>query len=75
MRVYFSVDHGYTPVKFEHMRGPNKVAATVSVVSLEEVAEGVWFPASGTITKPDSDRVHAYQAIGPIRVCPRRIST
>lgn len=68
MRIYFSVDHGYTPVKFEHMKGPDKVALSVNVESLEEVAEGVWFPGSGTNTVPDSDRVGTYQAISPILV-------
>ena len=68
MRIYFSVDHGYTPVKFEHMKGRGLVALSVNVESLEEVANGLWFPSSGTITIPGSDRVSAYQAIGPILV-------
>ena len=68
MRVYFSVDHGYTPVKFENMKGRDKISFTVSIESLEEVAEGVWFPRSGIITTADSDRVNAYQAIGPILI-------
>ena len=68
MRIYFSVDHGYTPVKFEHMKGPEMVAASVNVESLEEVAEGLWFPVSGTFTIPGSDRVSTYQAISPILV-------
>jgi hypothetical protein len=68
MRIYFSVDHGYTPVKFEHMKGRGLVALSVNVESLEEVAKGLWFPGSGTNTVPDSDRVGAYNAIGPILV-------
>jgi len=68
MRIYLSVDHNYTPVKFDHMKGPDKVALSVNVESLEEVANGLWFPSSGTITIPGSDRVSAYQAIGPILV-------
>lgn len=68
MRIYFSVDHGYTPVKFEHMKGPDMVALSVNVESLEEVANGLWFPNRGTFTVPGSDRVNAYQAIGPIIV-------
>ena len=68
MHIYFSVDHGYTPVKFQHMKGPDMVAFSVNVESLEEVAEGLWFPDSGTITDPDSDRVSAYQATSKIIV-------
>jgi len=68
VRIYFSVDHGYTPVKFEHMKGRDMVGLSVKVESLEEVAEGLWFPSSGIITTADSDRVNAYQAIGPIIV-------
>lgn len=68
MRIYFSVDHSYTPVKFEHMKGRGLVALSVNVESLEEVANGLWFPSSGTITIPGSDRVSTYQAISPILV-------
>ncbi|HIJ67196.1 MAG TPA: hypothetical protein HPP51_02795, partial [Planctomycetes bacterium] len=69
MRVYFSVDHGYTPVKFEHMKGRGLfVALSANVEFLEEVAKGVWFPNSGTFTVPCSDRVSTYQATGPIIV-------
>jgi hypothetical protein len=68
MRIYFSVDHGYTPVKFEHMKGHDSVALSVNVESLEEVANGLWFPSSGTFTIPGSDQVNAYNAIGPILV-------
>ena len=68
MRIYFSVDHGYTPVKFEHMKGTNKVALSANVESLEEVAEGVWFPNSGVYTSADRDRVNAFQVIGPILI-------
>jgi hypothetical protein len=67
-RIYFSVDHGYTPVKFEHMKGRGLVALSANVESLEEVAEGLWFPDSGIITTAGSDRVSAYNAIGPILV-------
>ena len=68
MRIYFSVDHRYTPVKFEHMKGRGLVALSVNVESLEEVANGVWFPVIGTFTIPGSDRVSTYQATGPILV-------
>lgn len=68
MRVYFSVDHGYTPVRFEHMKGRNKVGSSTTVESLDEVSEGLWFPSSGITTNHDSGLINAYQAIGPILV-------
>jgi len=44
--IYFSVDHGYTPVKFEVMyrKGPG---SSVNVTELEKVQQGLWFPKSG----------------------------
>jgi hypothetical protein len=72
MRIYFSVDHGYTPVRYEHLSGPKpeRVALTVEVTSLQEVAKGVWFPSSGAMLTPDwSDKEgNYYQATGKILV-------
>jgi hypothetical protein len=72
MCIYFSVDHGYTPVKYEHLSGPKpeRVALTVEVTSLQEVAKGVWFPSSGAMLTPDwSDKEgNYYQATGKILV-------
>jgi len=67
LRVYFSVDHSYTPVRYEHMSG-GKPAVTVDVHSLQKVAEGLWFPSSGTISTHDSEHVNGFQAIGQIIV-------
>lgn len=67
IRVYFSVDHGYTPVKYEFMRG-GKPDLTIEVHSLEQVAEGLWFPSSGVINCTDSERVDAYQATSKVLV-------
>lgn len=67
-RVYFSVDHGYTPILYEHMRGGKKVALAFEVHSLEQVAEGLWFPSSGLISDPDDERVSVFQTIGKIAV-------
>jgi hypothetical protein len=54
IRVYFSIDNGYTPVKYEYMRGApdqnNIPTLSVEVHSLEKVREGLWFPTSGLIT-------------------------
>ena len=69
MHIYFSVDHGYTPVKYEYIRvtktGP-KVAIAVEVNSLEQVAEGLWFPSSGIIRSPDDEETNVYRATSKI---------
>lgn len=67
MRIYFSVEHGYTPVRYEYMSG-EKVSVTVEVQSLEQVAEGLWFPSSGVISSLDKSRSHAYIATSKIVV-------
>jgi len=67
-KVYFSVDHGFTPVMIELMRGHDIVALSIVVKSLEQVADGVWFPSSGYTEDPDSGQKHKYEATGPIVV-------
>lgn len=70
IRVYFSVDHGYTPVRYEYMRGGEGeseiVAGTSDVHSLEQVAKGLWFPSTGTLSSPDDKEINVYQAISKI---------
>jgi hypothetical protein len=64
-RIYFSVDHGYTPVRFEYMRG-ERVGGAFDVQSLEQVAEGLWFPSSGIINDSDSEVRDGFRTIGKI---------
>jgi hypothetical protein len=66
-RVYFSVDHGYTPVKYDYV-SRNEVSLTFEVCSLEEVAQGLWFPSSGVINRAGYKRVNAWQATSKILV-------
>jgi len=75
LRVYFSVDHGYTPIRYEHIRlgrpesgKPEIVAGTIEVDSLEQVAEGLWFPSGGTISSPDDKQMNVYRATSKIVV-------
>ncbi|MDD5135214.1 MAG: hypothetical protein PHP01_07380 [Phycisphaerae bacterium] len=63
IRIYFSLDNDYTPVRYEYMNGP-KVGGTVDVSSLQEVQKGLWFPSSGTISSPDDKRVNAFRLTG-----------
>jgi hypothetical protein len=66
-RVYFSVDHGYTPIKFDYVER-NEVSLTFEVHSLEQVGEGLWFPSSGVINCAGEKRVNAWQATSKILV-------
>lgn len=75
LRIYFSVGHGYTPIRYEHIRlgRPESgkleiVAGTIEVNSLEEVAKGLWFPSGGTISSPDDKQMNGYRAISEIVV-------
>ncbi len=66
-RVYFSLDHGYTPVRYEYMRGENP-HLTFEINSLEQVGEGLWFPSGGRISSTDDKRANVYRAISKIVV-------
>ncbi len=72
LRIYFSVDHGYTPVRYEHMSGGKpgfeQVPLAFEVHSLEQVSEGLWFPSSGLISSADDKRADGFQVIGKILV-------
>jgi len=60
-RIYFSVDHAFTPVKFEYFNG-KKIVATIEVLALEEVKEGLWFPKKGRMSTPSLPRSWVYEA-------------
>jgi len=66
-RIYFSVDHSYTAVRYEFMNGGN-IAFVFEVHSLEQVGEGLWFPSSGRIVSPDDSRSDVFIATSPIVV-------
>ena len=69
-RICFSVDHGYTPVKFDYMTCTkpeyNKVSLSFIVQSLSKIGENLWFPTSGIISKSGSNKVDMYQATGSV---------
>jgi hypothetical protein len=66
-RIYFSVDHNYAPVMYENLKGRNgEVSVTTEVHSLEQIADGVWFPTSGLGRPSDEERVYAFQVKGKI---------
>ena len=65
MRIYFSVDHGYTPIKYESMSitptGPEP-SFVVDVNALREVSKGLWFPSSGSMTIVQTNLINTYRA-------------
>lgn len=70
-RLYFSVNHGYTPVRTERfiINDSNNVSFHADVNSFQEVLEGLWFPSSGTLHIQSMEgRKNQYRAIAPIVV-------
>jgi len=54
--VYFSVEHGYTPVRYEYWNGGReRLIVRHNVTSLEKISDGLWFPKSGYSERPRSD--------------------
>jgi len=68
MRVYFSVDHGYTPVKYESLNYGSEVSLCVQVESLEKVADHCWLPTSGQIWSADERRVYCFMSTGKVQI-------
>lgn len=64
-RIYFSVEHGCTPVRYEFEAG-ERIAFALDVQSLEQIAEGLWFPSSGIISSPGKQDKNVYKATGKI---------
>lgn len=65
LRVYFSVDHGYTPVKYEYMTHTGTASepryATI-ITSLEKVDDGLWFPSKGYYIDLSDNLTNTYKA-------------
>jgi hypothetical protein len=68
--IYLSVDHNYTPVKYEFLKDlkTGKLAFSFEVHSLEQIGDGLWFPSSGTIVRPDDEHIDAFQTTKKIFV-------
>ena len=60
-RIYFSVDHDYTPVRFEAING-GKVVFSIDVFKFQEVSKGLWFPVKGQTKAQGSERINVYEA-------------
>jgi len=72
IRIYFSVDHGYTPVRYEYVShkrdGSEYASGAWDILSLEEVEDGLWFPTSGLISSAGEERMDVWQATGEVLV-------
>jgi hypothetical protein len=66
MRIYFSKDHNYYPVRYEYLKGPDNVDFMFRVETLEKIGEKLWFPSSGITSASDEERVGAFQTTAPI---------
>jgi outer membrane lipoprotein-sorting protein len=60
--VYFSVEHGYTPVRYEYGRRGNQPVVRYDVTSLEKVSDGLWFPKSGYMERIGRERRTVFTA-------------
>jgi hypothetical protein len=67
-RIYFSIEHNYTPVKFEYLNtvreGGSRLSFSLEVQSLQSVGEGLWFPTSGIYQDAESPMAYAFQVTG-----------
>jgi hypothetical protein len=62
-KYFFSVDHGYAPVRYEWI-DPRKgtTQAAVDVLALEEAAPGLWFPVKGITGHVEEETANVYEA-------------
>ena len=67
IKVYFSADNDYTPVRYEYMNGLN-LAYTVDITSLKKVSDKLWFPTSGIIKSTDRNTAEKFKTISKIKV-------
>jgi len=62
-KYFFSVDHGYAPVRYEWIGvGSGKTDAEVDVLALKEVSPGLWFPMKGTSRHVNDNVKAVYEA-------------
>lgn len=66
-RVYFSVDHGYTPIRhaFVDPRSSNE-DLVFDVEELQQIGEDLWFPSAGIIRNSKALQVNRFMTKGAI---------
>lgn len=67
MRVCLAVDHDYTPILYLYYSpGPEgkglRLDFSVDVQALEECADGLWFPSTGSMTPEPNGITNTYEA-------------
>ncbi|MCK5473327.1 MAG: M48 family metalloprotease [Planctomycetes bacterium] len=60
-RIYFAVEQGYTPVRFEHSNG-REIVYRVDVTKLKKVSKGLWYPAGGRLGAIKENYSNFYKA-------------
>lgn len=60
-RIYFSIDHGYAPVRFDYIKN-NKATVSFDALKFQKVSDGVWFPVNGRIKADGDKRMEIYEA-------------
>jgi len=60
-QIYFSADHGYTPVRFDYIKS-DKIVMSVDVLGLREISDGIWFPFKGQIKSDSNEWAEVYEA-------------
>jgi hypothetical protein len=61
-KMFLSVDHGYALVRFEYVSPTNgALEIAVDVQTLQEVADGLWFPFKGTSDIPGEDNGSVFE--------------
>ena len=49
LKIYFSVEHGYTPIKIEKINNKGEVGFSATVDEPIEVSDNFWFPKRGRV--------------------------
>jgi hypothetical protein len=66
LRIYLSIDHNYTLVKYDYLKG-DKSNFTYEVQTFEKIGDNLWFPSSGFRTNSNEpNRMDAFQATSPV---------
>lgn len=68
LKIYFSIDHNYTPVRYEYING-SEVVLTFDITSLEKVGNGLWFPSSGQSKTNDSkEQINRFRTTSKVKI-------
>jgi len=61
-KMFLSVEQGYAPVRFEYLSPTNgAIQIAVDVQTLQQVADGLWFPFKGTSDTPGDDNGSVFE--------------